>query len=189
MAHPILWPHNRAIEAFLMKRGIASIARNPLTTTQWPQNKNLPRTLVADILARNVPRRKARSPHFCKRLRSIGQSLIYSGTCWCCGSCPSGCTIACPRLLKVLRVQGNNQRVISKDIHRPSHRQSLGSNPTLSQNVFGNITTLTWGFVCLEQNVLRDNGFLVKKIEILPNRLIGTGSKSLFIDWSQPRVN
>ena len=93
-----------------MKRGIASIARNPLTTTQWPQNKNLPRTLVADILARNIPRRKARSPHFFKWLRSIGQVLIHRGICWCCGSYPSACTIAFPRLLKGLRVQGNNHR-------------------------------------------------------------------------------
>ena len=163
-AHPILWLHNRAVEAFFMKRGIASMARNPLTTTQWPQNKNLPRTLVADILSRNVPRRKARSPHFSKRLRSIGQVLIHRGICWCCGSCPSGYTIAFPSLPKgpferklcpwallmiPLRVRGSNHMVISKDIHRLSHRQSLRRNATLSQTVFGNIAALTWGFLCL----------------------------------------
>ena len=32
-AHPILRLHNRAIEAFRMKRGIASIALNTVTTT------------------------------------------------------------------------------------------------------------------------------------------------------------
>ena len=60
-----------------MKRGIASIALNAVTTTQWPQNKNFPRTLAADVLARNSPRRKPRSPHLLKRLKSIGQVPIH----------------------------------------------------------------------------------------------------------------
>ena len=56
-AHPIVQLRGTALEAFLMKRGIASIALD--ATAQ-----NLPTTLAADVLVSNDSRKKARLLHF-----------------------------------------------------------------------------------------------------------------------------